>query len=118
MIRRPPRATRTDTLFPYTTLFRSPAFAPILLDIAQSPGVAIAAQHRAHLIERGKAFLGKERRPGRSQPRPDHQSRVDQILIGDLVDTERRRVAGGRSEERRVGKEWVRTGRSRWWPYH
>src|SRR3546814_5918106 len=28
MIRRPPRSTRTDTLFPYTTLFRSPARAP------------------------------------------------------------------------------------------
>src|SRR3546814_6905645 len=27
MIRRPPRSTRTDTLFPYTTLFRSPADA-------------------------------------------------------------------------------------------
>src|SRR6056297_4350306 len=27
MIRRPPRSTRTDTLFPYTTLFRSPAVA-------------------------------------------------------------------------------------------
>src|SRR3546814_13230909 len=27
MIRRPPRSTRTDTLFPYTTLFRS-AFSP------------------------------------------------------------------------------------------
>src|SRR3546814_3703900 len=27
MIRRPPRSTRTDTLFPYTTLFRSTAFA-------------------------------------------------------------------------------------------
>src|SRR3546814_4002172 len=27
MIRRPPRSTRTDTLFPYTTLFRSPAAA-------------------------------------------------------------------------------------------
>src|SRR3546814_6229859 len=27
MIRRPPRSTRTDTLFPYTTLFRSPAGA-------------------------------------------------------------------------------------------
>src|SRR3546814_14109444 len=27
MIRRPPRSTRTDTLFPYTTLFRSPACA-------------------------------------------------------------------------------------------
>src|SRR3546814_7941413 len=28
MIRRPPRATRTDTLFPYTTLFRSPLTRP------------------------------------------------------------------------------------------
>src|SRR3546814_18135914 len=35
MIRRPPRSTRTDTLFPYTTLFRSkvilPAIGPALL---------------------------------------------------------------------------------------
>src|SRR3546814_4874681 len=28
MIRRPPRSTRTDTLFPYTTLFRSADYAP------------------------------------------------------------------------------------------
>src|SRR3546814_1050001 len=28
MIRRPPRSTRTDTLFPYTTLFRSPRQVP------------------------------------------------------------------------------------------
>src|SRR3546814_9428729 len=28
MIRRPPRSTRTDTLFPYTTLFRSPHRSP------------------------------------------------------------------------------------------
>src|SRR3546814_5092892 len=28
MIRRPPRSTRTDTLFPYTTLFRSPRSPP------------------------------------------------------------------------------------------
>src|SRR3546814_3715645 len=36
MIRRPPRSTRTDTLFPYTTLFRSPpgAVLPIPNDIA------------------------------------------------------------------------------------
>src|SRR3546814_2798004 len=27
MLRRPPRSTRTDTLFPYTTLFRSPVTA-------------------------------------------------------------------------------------------
>src|SRR3546814_5447771 len=31
MIRRPPRSTRTDTLFPYTTLFRS-LLAAMLLD--------------------------------------------------------------------------------------
>src|SRR3546814_3214992 len=30
MIRRPPRSTRTDTLFPYTTLFRSLASGPDL----------------------------------------------------------------------------------------
>src|SRR3546814_1282146 len=29
MIRRPPRSTRTDTLFPYTTLFRSGAGRPV-----------------------------------------------------------------------------------------
>src|SRR3546814_16617206 len=29
MIRRPPRSTRTDTLFPYTTLFRSWAAQPL-----------------------------------------------------------------------------------------
>src|SRR3546814_9071817 len=28
MLRRPPRATRTDTLFPYTTLFRSRRYRP------------------------------------------------------------------------------------------
>src|SRR3546814_1324918 len=31
MIRRPPRSTRTDTLFPYTTLFRSHQFREIVL---------------------------------------------------------------------------------------
>src|SRR3546814_3653321 len=37
MIRRPPRSTRTDTLFPYTTLFRSRRPAP------SAPGA-----HRGH----------------------------------------------------------------------
>src|SRR3546814_6509827 len=37
MIRRPPRSTRTDTLFPYTTLFRS--------DVDHSLG-AVGGQHR------------------------------------------------------------------------
>src|SRR3546814_8178577 len=31
MIRRPPRSTRTDTLFPYTTLFRSTEAPPLTL---------------------------------------------------------------------------------------
>src|SRR3546814_9524318 len=30
MIRRPPRSTRTDTLFPYTTLFRSPVLQLVI----------------------------------------------------------------------------------------
>src|SRR3546814_6719604 len=33
MIRRPPRSTRTDTLFPYTTLFRSPGLSPAFLRV-------------------------------------------------------------------------------------
>src|SRR3546814_6872194 len=42
MIRRPPRSTRTDTLFPYTTLFRSswiPLFTPFLLLIRAPAGL-------------------------------------------------------------------------------
>src|SRR3546814_17323332 len=34
MIRRPPRSTRTDTLFPYTTLFRSVPSVIIFLSVA------------------------------------------------------------------------------------
>src|SRR3546814_21022628 len=38
MIRRPPRSTRTDTLFPYTTLFRSGrTFLGVAKHIAASP---------------------------------------------------------------------------------
>src|SRR3546814_5620813 len=35
MIRRPPRSTRTDTLFPYTTLFRSPAVCGFALGLRE-----------------------------------------------------------------------------------
>src|SRR3546814_2076643 len=38
MIRRPPRSTRTDTLFPYTTLFRSPDRLARHLHDLLSPG--------------------------------------------------------------------------------
>src|SRR3546814_2695028 len=50
MIRRPPRSTRTDTLFPYTTLFRSWAF----LGFHQFRAVAVVAcrSHRERLFGR------------------------------------------------------------------
>src|SRR3546814_12056735 len=41
MIRRPPRSTRTDTLFPYTTLFRSEeaqTIAIALREVLETPG--------------------------------------------------------------------------------
>src|SRR3546814_6874655 len=40
MIRRPPRSTRTDTLFPYTTLFRSPSVASSLCPRFPPPPVS------------------------------------------------------------------------------
>src|SRR3546814_20358135 len=38
MIRPPPRSTRTDTLFPYTTLFRSPCVARELIPLMTEQG--------------------------------------------------------------------------------
>src|SRR3546814_17758857 len=46
MIRRPPRSTRTDTLFPYTTLFRSPrARQSAAADITYFPRCRISGLH-------------------------------------------------------------------------
>src|SRR3546814_9851912 len=76
MIRRPPRSTRTDTLFPYTTLFRSPLqpirrfqdgahiFALLAVQIAR----IAAGQHFAEAEDRGQrspqfiAHIGDESR--------------------------------------------------------
>src|SRR3546814_14192201 len=41
MIRRPPRSTRTDTLFPYTTLFRSPRSS-------RAPSSRVARRSESH----------------------------------------------------------------------
>src|SRR3546814_13499807 len=43
LIRRPPRSTRTDTLFPYTTLFRSPR---LRLRRRRGAAVGLAAERR------------------------------------------------------------------------
>src|SRR3546814_19973500 len=49
MIRRPPRSTRTDTLFPYTTLFRSPTLA-VESDGRLVAGVTGAKRNRLHVV--------------------------------------------------------------------
>src|SRR3546814_16724396 len=49
MIRRPPRSTRTDTLFPYTTLFRSVLAAldqPDAHRVHQDVVAGVVARHR------------------------------------------------------------------------
>src|SRR3546814_18758922 len=107
MSRRPPRSTRTDTLFPYTTLFRSARAGPhnilvgrqghaleLLLDGLAGHRDAVAVQVAA--VEQ--------------RPHDDlHAADLEEVL-GD--------VAPARSEERRVGKECVSTFRSRWSPDH
>src|SRR3546814_12117079 len=89
MIRRPPRSTRTDTLFPYTTLFRS--------------GRVIASgtpdEIRGNPAVR-EAYLGQAAPTGATETEAETEEVVQ------------------RSEERRVGKECVSTCRSRWSPYH
>src|SRR3546814_2484603 len=51
MIRRPPRSTRTDTRFPYTTLFRSPGSKnhdPAFFHVPDSPSTDIRLTYRRH----------------------------------------------------------------------
>src|SRR3546814_3303921 len=50
MIRRPPRSTRTDTLFPYTTLFRSPSdqmadLRDDMVSVLQEVGLEVERAH-------------------------------------------------------------------------
>src|SRR3546814_11907874 len=54
MIRRPPRSTRTDTLFPYTTLFRSVARADLGADRAGMLGPLKNAAMRLGIPRRAK----------------------------------------------------------------
>src|SRR3546814_11408791 len=112
MIRRPPRSTRTDTLFPYTTLFRS-AFTASLVS-----GSIFG------LVLRGIVVLSQCRdvRGGHGvQYRIRHQCPHGAFLLEQAADAGRRDVElrnlqrqPQRSEERREGKEGVSTCRSRW----
>src|SRR3546814_14695400 len=108
MLRRPPRAKRTDTLFPYTTLFRSGGGASIMGGRGRIVGSCMGAL----LI----VLIDKVLRQGVPIERV--------IRIGDtemVVQAMASMPPGAvptRSEERRVGKECVSTCRSRWSPSH
>src|SRR3546814_11377237 len=56
MIRRPPRSTRTDTLFPYTTLFRS-------MSIDAAGGAGIAGIHNVRRLSYDK-YAARGTEPG------------------------------------------------------
>src|SRR3546814_14035847 len=112
MIRRPPRSTRTDTLFPYTTLFRSVVIDGVKLNDPSSAG---GGYNFAHLLIGDAARIEVLRGP---------QSILwGSQAIGGVVNVvtalpERSLAGSFRSEERRVGKECVSTCRSRWSPSH
>src|SRR3546814_3814997 len=81
MIRRPPRSTRTDTLFPYTTLFRSGQRAD---DVARAQLVCAAGvdaqrghgrlRHRARLAGQGRDLFPAQRRS------EEHTSELQSLL--------------------------------------
>src|SRR3546814_2061292 len=88
MIRRPPKSTRTDTLFPYTTLFRSAGEADHRLgDVAEqvqaavddvAEGIAGVADQDARAIERaaGEPAAGEQDRV-RSE---EHTSELQSLM--------------------------------------
>src|SRR3546814_12638111 len=116
MIRRPPRATRTDTLFPTRRASdlqgeRQPcAGQRAVADQRDDPAVFTDyAVFRRYLYQPDLPLILDD--PG-AVP-----------VVGGLCGAAVRsrgnlRTSLGRSEERRVGKECVSTCRSRWSPYH
>src|SRR3546814_13170064 len=110
MIRRPPRSTRTDTLFPYTTLFRSRLEGGLAVRGTEDVfGLGSSLRmNAAHEIDEPL-----DRLPLRLLCQPEALQRlaIGAIGIGKFDDLRR-------SEERRVGKACVSTCRSRWSPYH
>src|SRR3546814_15397005 len=125
MIRRPPRSTRTDTLFPYTTLFRS--FAALLDDAGltaqdrapMTPIVKLvfgAAYDKTRLAEYA-CVLGHAKEEGlRRGALAAYLDRYPGWLKGLVKDAPTRRKHADRQERRRVGKDGVRRCRLRWAP--
>src|SRR3546814_18376947 len=112
MIRRPPRSTRTDTLFPYTTLFRSKADD----DFAKPLGLEGVDQLRELLKGQVEQELnGLTRTHMKRKLLEQLDATHDFDVPPSMVEAEFSQI--WRSEERSVGKECVSTCRSRWSPY-
>src|SRR3546814_5733003 len=80
MIRRPPRSTRTDTLFPYTTLFRSQGglCSPWGTHGRRTSCPAIDDRHP---FIGGRYFAGAmARRPGDRQRSEEHTSELQSLM--------------------------------------
>src|SRR3546814_5135926 len=83
MIQRPPRSTRTDTLFPYTTLFRSPQ--PALRALRRLRAVAALRAGRPAGVQRRAALPARARdrprpaRPGRARSE-EHTSELQSLM--------------------------------------
>src|SRR3546814_9205113 len=75
MIRRPPRSTRTDTLFPYTTLFRSAAFG--FARFFQSGPCPCLCRLHPQLSVAARSFNGHDARTGRSE---EHTSELQSLM--------------------------------------
>src|SRR3546814_4369608 len=80
MIRRPPRSTRTDTLFPYTTLFRSDGVDHEPRPQPMPAGDPCLARRAAHAGPhfRQRAAFGEQPRPGRRSE--EHTSELQSIM--------------------------------------
>src|SRR3546814_3058544 len=83
MIRRPPRSTRTDTLFPYTTLFRSiycGAFCGVffaLRNAARAGHSVISIQFQGRRSDARQNVAGLLRGAGRSE---EHTSELQSLM--------------------------------------
>src|SRR3546814_15589508 len=120
MIRPPPRSTRTDTLFPYSTLFRSPAdHAAVLglgalLLLVSALSFVSAGEPEAPPSPRPSEF-GRFLKEGLEVYRADDRFRLF-VYARWLEGAAAMALPFYRSEERRVGKECVRTCISGWSP--
>src|SRR3546814_17256569 len=129
MIRRPPRSTRTDTLFPYTTLFRSDGSADRRQCRGPDPlrhgeGGRPRHAHHRHPAAAQVRWQVRHLRSGLNRvmlPVADARARIVAALPVMPAETVDLRHAAGRvlrSEGRRVGKECVHTCSYRWSQYH